>query len=40
VTVIESELGFLQVQVERVLGHAIELHHPSLGIAPEALNAI
>ena len=37
---IEPEPGFFQMQVKGVLSHAVELHHPSLGIPPEALNAV
>ncbi len=37
---IETKLGFLQVQVEGLASHAIELRQTPLGEAPEALNAI
>ena len=39
-TVIEPELRFFQMQVEGVPGYPIELHHPSLCIAPKAFNAV
>ena len=35
---IEAELGFFQMQIERVSVHPIELHPPAFGIAPEALD--
>ncbi len=38
--VIEPEFCFLEVQIERVFGHSIELHQASFGITPKALNAV
>ena len=38
--VIEPEFCFLEMQIERVFGHAIELHRVSFGITPKALNAV
>ena len=40
VTMVEPELSLLQVPVKRVPWHAVELHHPALGIAPKTLDAI
>ena len=37
---IEAKLGFLQMQVERLARHAIELGKTSLCIAPKALYSI
>ncbi len=37
---IESKLAFLQVQYERAFGDAVELGQASLGIAPEAFDAV
>src|SRR5690606_18693727 len=37
---VEAELGLLQVQVEGVPGHAVELGQAVLGVAPEALDAV
>ena len=37
---IEAKLGLLQVQIERLARHAIELRQSPLGEAPEALDAI
>ena len=36
----EAPLGFLEVEVECVFGHTVELYEPHLGHAPEALDAI
>jgi len=38
--VVEPELGLLQVQVERMSSHAVELRQPPFGKAPEALDAV
>lgn len=37
---IEPELSFLEMQVERVPRHPVELDQPALGIAPETLDAV
>ena len=38
--VVEAELRLLQMQVERMTRHAVELDQPTLGVAPEALDAV
>jgi len=38
--VVEAPLALLQVQVERLSRHAVELLQPPLGEAPEALDAV
>ena len=38
--VVEAELGLLEVQVERMTRHALELREPVLGEGPEALDAV
>ena len=38
--VIEPEFCFHQMQINRVFGHAIELHQALFGIIPKALNAV
>lgn len=37
---VESKLSFFQVQVKRVLSHAVKLGQATLCIAPERLNAV
>lgn len=38
--VIEAIFRFFQVKVKRMLGHPVELHQATLGIAPKALDAV
>ena len=37
---IEAIFRFFQVKIKRVLGHPVELHQATLGIAPKALDAV
>ena len=37
---IEAKLGLLEMQLELVASHAMKLHQPMLGIAPERLDAV
>lgn len=37
---VESELGFIEVEVERMFEHAAELHELEFGVATEALEAV
>ena len=39
-TMVKSKFGFFQVQIERMLGNAVKLCHPPLGIARERFNAV
>ena len=39
-SVIEAELSLLEVKIERMFRHTIELRQPPLGVAPEALDAV
>lgn len=38
--VVETKLGFLQVQGKGVLGHAVKLRQATLGEAPERFNTV
>lgn len=37
---IEAEFGFLEMQLELVASHAMKLHQPMFGIAPERHDAV
>ena len=37
---VEAEFGFFEVEVKRLLGHAVEFGEPAFGVAPEALDTV
>lgn len=39
-SVIKPELSLLQMPIEGMPGHTVELHLPALGVAPKALNTV